>query len=221
MNTTNIAKMLKTGQDDAIRLTELSAKGSRREIKAFLEEVGGKDSARGRALAAGYIKNLADKATSAGTLKPTFDKQVFADGLHTLKGRINLEDIFTEDTLFKLEKYEEAIAFLPDNIGLGDGIQAASIGPAAFSFLTLEPMKALGGGRAFLKNDVIAWIFTTPGTRKFLVGSFRPAKKPKNLNHARAIGGALGVIAENMLETAGTLERAFAGAADIGIGTLE
>ncbi|KKL60085.1 hypothetical protein LCGC14_2208850, partial [marine sediment metagenome] len=181
MNTTMISKMLKTGQDDATRLTGLAAKGSRREIRDFLGEVGGKDSPRGRALAAGFISNLHAKAASAGTLKPTFDKQIFADGLHALRGRQLLDDIFTEDTLSKLGRFEESIAFLPDNIGLGDGIQAATIGPATFSFLTLQPMKALTGGRAFLKNDMIAWIFTTKGTAKFLTGSFRPAKKPRNI----------------------------------------
>ncbi len=221
MNKSTVAKMLKTGQEDATRLTELAAKGSRREIQAFLRDVGGKDSARGRALAAGYVKNLADRATSAGTLKPTFDKQTFANGLHDLRSRGVLDDVFTDDALKTLELHEEAIAFLPESIGVGDSIQAAEAGSAAFSLLSLQPMRAISGGRTFLKNDLIAWLFTTPGTRKFMVGSFRSATKPKNLNHARAIGGALGVIAENMLETAGTLERAFAGAADIGIGTLE
>ena len=221
MNTTRVAKMLKTGQDDATRLTGLADKGSRREIRAFLEDVGGKDSPRGRALAAGFIKNLADKATSAGTLKPTFDKQVFADGLHTLRSRMNLDEIFTPDTLKTLELYEESIAFLPDSMGIGDSIQAATIGPQAFSFLTLQPMKALSGGRAFLKNDMIAWLFTTPGARKFMVGSFRPARKPKNLNHARAIGGALGVIAENMIETSNLLERAWEALDEAGVGSLE
>lgn len=221
MRTTKIFKMLKTGQDEATRLTGLAEKGSRREIKQFLDDVGGKSSPRGRALAAGVVKNLADKATSAGTLKPTFDKQVFANGFHVLRGRGILDDIFEPDTLLKLEKFEESIAFLPDNIGLGDGIQAAQIGPAAFSFLTLEPGKAISGGRAFLKNDMIAWIFTTPGTRRFLVGSFRPAKAPRNLNHARAIGGALGVILENMTETSNIMEDTFDALGEAGVGTLE
>jgi len=226
MNKTTIAKMLKTGQDEATRLTELSAKGTRREITDFLKSVGGKETAGGRALAAGVIKNLADKATSAGTLKPTFDKQIFANELHILKKRGILEEIFEKDTLERLtgkagKSFEEAIAFLPDSMGLGDGIQAATIGPAAFSFLTLQPMKALAGGRAFIKNDMIAWLFITPGTRKFMVGNFRPSRRLKNVNHARAIGGALGVILENMTETAGTLERLAEGLGELGVGTLE
>ncbi|KKL76784.1 hypothetical protein LCGC14_2041430, partial [marine sediment metagenome] len=221
MNKSTVAKMLKTGQEDATRLTELAAKGSRREIQAFLRDVGGKDSARGRALAAGYVKNLADRATSAGTLKPTFDKQTFANGLHDLRSRGVLDDVFADDALKTLELHEEAIAFLPESIGVGDSIQAAEAGSAAFSILSLQPMRALSGGRTFLKNDLVAWLFTTPGTRKFMVGSFRSATKPKNLNHARAIGGALGVIAENMLETAGTLERAFSALEESGFGSLE
>ncbi|KKL78973.1 hypothetical protein LCGC14_2019480, partial [marine sediment metagenome] len=221
MNTSPIAKMLKVGLDDAVRLTGLAAKGSRREIKDFLESVGGKESPRGRALAAGYVKNLADNATSAGTLKPTFDKQKFANGLHDLRGRGILNDIFTEDTLLKLEKFEESIAFLPESMGVGDSIQAAEAGSAAFSFLSLQPGRALSGARTLLKNDIIAWIFTTPGTRKFIVGSFRPAKAPRNLNHARAIGGALGVILENMVETSNNLEEIIERAGELGIGSLE
>jgi len=221
MNTTNVAKMLKKGTDDATRLTGLAASGSRREIKDFLESVGGKESARGQALAAGYIKNLADKATTAGELKPTFDKRVFADGLKGLRDRINLEDVFTADTLKKLELHEEAIAFLPESIGVGDSIQAAEAGSAAFSFLSLQPMRALSGGRTFLKNDLIAWLFTTPGTAKFMVGSFRSAKKPKNLNHARAIGGALGIMAENMIRISGLAEDALDTLEEVGFGTLE
>lgn len=221
MNTTMIAKMLKTGQDDAIRLTGLASKGSRREIQAFLADVGGKDSPRGRALAAGIVKNLADKATKAGTLKPTLDKQIFADGLHNLRRRGIIDDVFTEDTIKKLTLHEEAIAFLPEAIGVGDSIQAAEAGSAAFSFLSLQPGRAISGGRTFLKNDVIAWLFTTPGTRKFFVGSFRPRRAPRNLNHARAIGGALGVILENMNEISGKMDDVIQGAADIGVGSLE
>lgn len=221
MNRSPIAKMLKTGQDEATRLTELAAKGSRREIKAFLDDVGGKESARGKALAAGVVKNLADRATSAGTLKPTFDKQVFANGLHDLRARGIIDDIFTPDTFKRLELFEESIAFLPESIGIGDSIQAAEAGSAAFSLLSLQPMRALSGGRTFVKNDLVAWLFTTPGTRKFMVGSFRSARKPRNLNHARAIGGALGVIAENMIEVSGSMQGAFEGLDDIGIGSLE
>jgi len=167
------------------------------------------------------VKVMADKATSAGTLKPTFDKKIFANELHALRGRGIMEDIFQPDTLKRLETFEESIAFLPESMGVGDSIQAASIGPEAFSFLTLQPLKALKGARSFLKNDMIAWMFTTPGTRRFMVGSFRPRKAPRNVNHTRAIGGALGVILENMNETSNNLEDIIEGARELGIGSLE
>ena len=221
MRTTKIAKMLKIGQDDATRLTTLAATGSRREIKDFLEGVGGKDSARGKGLAAGVIKVIADKATKEGTLKPTFDKNIFANELKLLRDRFNLEDIFQPDTLKRLETFRESIAFLPESMGVGDSIQAAEAGSSAFGIFGLQPLKTLAGARTFLKNDVIAWMFTTPGTRKFMIGSFRPRKAPRNLNHARAIGGALGVILENMTETSNNLEDIIEGARELGIGSLE
>ena len=221
MRTTKIAKMLKVGQDDATRLTTLAATGSRREIKDFLEGVGGKDSARGKGLAAGVIKVIADRSTSAGTLKPTFDKKTFANELKLLRDRFNLDDIFQSDTIKRLETFEESIAFLPESMGVGDSIQAAEAGSSAFGIFGLQPLKTLSGARTFLKNDVIAWMFTTSGTRKFMVGSFRPRKAPRNVNHARAIGGALGVILENMTETSNNLEEIIERVDELGIGTLE
>lgn len=204
MGKSTIAKMLSGAKDEALRLTELANSGSRREILAFLEDVGGKASPRGRALAAGFLTNLANKATSAGTLKLKFNKDIFAEGLQALRKRGIMDDVFDEKTLAKLtgtkgESFEEAIAFLPDSMGVGDSIQAAEAGSSAFGIFGLQPIKSLQGQRTFIKNDVIAWMFTTPATAKFFVGSFKAgAKMPKDVRHAQAIGGALGVILENM-----------------------
>ena len=204
LEASDIKTMLTKSTDIGDRAVQLVTGGTGREIRAIIAEAGGKSSPPGRALQAGVIEALLRKSRlPKDEGKFLMSKDKFLAELNRIRERGVLEDIFEPDVLKRLENnFEQYISFLPKSMGGGEGIQKATIGAgmAALPLAPLQPGKALGGLTGSGINKMWAWLFTTPGTRKFLMGKGTPPKG--DTNHLRAIGGALGVVLNNMNEIA-------------------
>ncbi len=223
MNKTKISQMLKEGTDEATRLIGLVETGSRREIVDFLAEVGGKETARGRRLAASVISSLANRSSKQGILRTVIDKNSFLRNLKTFRERGIMEDIFTEDGLRGIQRFEDAITFLPENLGVGDAMMTAALGSQTGGVLVGKFGSAFEGSRGFIKNDLLAWILMGKRTNRMIIGAGKafPKRKPVSIKKAQTIGAVLGVVVDNMEEITETMEGITGFLDTRGIGSLE
>ena len=216
-------KMLKEGEDEGLRLVRLAEQGTRKEISEYIIDVGGKETPRGRQLAAGVLTSLLNASSKQGTLRIVLNKNTFLDKLEVFRRRGIMNEVFTPQDLKHIQSYEDAFTFLPEGIGMGDKLVAAEQASAVTSIFVGQPGKALSGGRGFLKNNIVAWIILSKNMNRLIAGGAKVAAKraPVSVKGAQALGAAIGTVVENMDEITKTSEgfKEFLG--ELGVGSLE
>ena len=201
-----VQKMLRAGTDLGNRATNLVEKGTRAEIKELIAEAGGRGSPAGKALQAGVIESLLQRSTKFVKGRSVIDKEKVLSGLKSIRDRGVLDEIFDPATTRKfIDDLELYVSFLPRGMGAGEGIQKAEIASAVGGVAFPSPgnvTRALRGGAGLAKNRIIAWMFITPGARRFLVGTGAPRKAGVSVPQVSQIGAALAVTFDNMEDAA-------------------
>ena len=206
-----VKKLLSTGLSRGEKVIRLLGTGSGREIRDIIKESGGRDSPEARALQAGVFELLLTRSTRKGELGPVIDRKIFNNWMKRFRDRGILSELFDDKTLKRVEGIDDYIAVLPKNMGVGEGMQKASIGAdlgaGMFPVTPGNIWKFVSGVGATTKNRMIAWAFTSEGSQKFLIGK---GLKPGQLSPGRldAIGGLIGLVIKdiNDLAESGSLD---------------
>jgi len=200
-----VKKLLSTGLSRAEKVIRLLGTGSGREIRDIIKEAGGRNTPEGGALQAGVFELLLTRSTRKGELGPVIDRKLFNNWMKRFRDRGILAELFDEKTLKRVEDIDDYIAVLPKNMGVGEGMQKASIGAdlgaGMFPVTPGNIWKFVSGVGATTKNRMIAWAFTSEGSQKFLIGK---GLKPGQLSPGRldAIGGLIGLVVKDINDLA-------------------
>lgn len=204
-----VSKMLRRTHAQSERALQLIGEGTKKELDDFITAVGGRDTAEGKALQAGIIENLLNKSTKLDRGKAILDKRAFLAGMADFRRRGILETVFDRSMLHRIDDYDKFVSFMPSAMGVGEGIQKAEIGAAAGAIALPTPggvSKFLGSGLPGLtRNAIIAWAFTSPKISNVLTGKgkiFDVTGGESVHNKLVKLGGAIGVITDNMEEIA-------------------
>ncbi len=213
LENSQIKQMMQWSVDKGKRAVQLVEEGTRREIKSFIEGVGGKSSPRGRALQAGVIESIIQKSKlPLDEGKFLFRKEDFLREFAKFRDRGILEEVFHPNTLKRIEEdFELYISFLPRKMGQGEGMQKAqaAAGIAKLPIAPLRPDAVLGGASTIGVNKFWSWMFITPSTNKFLMGKGgkavgKLAQESVGIDKLRLMGAVLATVAENMKEMSNT-----------------
>ena len=201
-----VKRMLQMSLARGERTIRLLGQGTRTDIQNVLVEAGGRDTPTGRALQAGIIELLMARSTRKGEGgRFVLDRKIFNNWMNKFRQRGILEEVFSPTTLKRIEQFDNYVSILPKNMGVGEGMQKATIGAQISSgALPITPaniFRAIGGIAASTRNRMVALAFTTPKAVKILVGKGARGE-PLEGSRLAMIGGFIGTIVEEAVRTA-------------------
>lgn len=183
--------------------------GTPAQLRALVNETGGKDNPLGRALRAGIKKQLIDGATKVKEGRTVIQTNRVANTIGDLKKTGKLEAVMTPQEIKDLDVMARYFSYIPDEAGMAEGLQAASLGPKFFG-IPFSPSQ-LKATLTLTKNSIMARIMMSPKWRSKLMGreSFagreRLRSAAEEMDDLQAIGPMLPLVVRDWERDAAAL----------------
>lgn len=199
LQSSSFVRMAQTDEVIGSRAIEVVTGASDRELVQFLETVGGKDSALGRAAQVGVIKHLLDNSTRLDRGKVILDPKKWVNEVDKLDKEGRLKLLLNDDTydfihkMTELQSYWEAI-----DADFGASLHAASLAQEALS--PLQPRKFIRAQSKILKNELVARLIQTRMGRVMIGAVASQSDRPLGAGTVRRMGIAINQAAKTMEE---------------------